>query len=353
MPERVVRVLLLFSSADIGGAERSLSRMALSNDNNSISYQLATFGSHGAWSSWVKSLSAIPICFNYKIWRLLKYVYLDKPKVIYVIGFRLSVLLRMIMLFFPNILLIQGVRWNPDSNSVLDRVFRFWEGLFSILLDGYIVNSDSTKQTLRKLTKKNILLIYNGVEATHQIYLKKNNNKNVITIANLSARKGYENYLKAIAIVVNKVPDSQFLFLGRDNLNGKIQKMIIENNLMNHVQYLGFQDKVDFFFEKSAIFVLPSLYGEGCPTSILEAFSFSLPVVAYQIDGIPELVTHGVDGLLCSAGDIEAMADGIITLLLDSESAIKMGAFGRQKVKDHFLLTNMLNKHNEYFLGLR
>jgi glycosyltransferase involved in cell wall biosynthesis len=95
------------------------------------------------------------------------------------------------------------------------------------------------------------------------------------------------------------------------------------------------------------------LYGEGCPTSILEAFSFSLPVVAYQIDGIPELVTHGVDGLLCSAGDIEAMADGIITLLLDSESAIKMGAFGRQKVKDHFLLTNMLNKHNEYFLGLR
>jgi glycosyltransferase involved in cell wall biosynthesis len=131
---------------------------------------------------------------------------------------------------------------------VLDRVFRFWEGLFSILLDGYIVNSDSTKQTLRKLTKQNILLIYNGVEDTHQIYLKKNNNKNVITIANLSARKGYENYLKAIAIVVNKVPDSQFLFLGKDNLNGKIQKMIIENNLMNHVQYLGFQDKVDFFF---------------------------------------------------------------------------------------------------------
>jgi len=37
-----MKVLLLFSSADIGGAERSLSRMALSNNNDSISYQLST-----------------------------------------------------------------------------------------------------------------------------------------------------------------------------------------------------------------------------------------------------------------------------------------------------------------------
>ena len=50
-----MKVLLLFSSADIGGAERSLSRMALSNSNDSVLYQLSTFGNYGAWSQWVIS----------------------------------------------------------------------------------------------------------------------------------------------------------------------------------------------------------------------------------------------------------------------------------------------------------
>jgi glycosyltransferase involved in cell wall biosynthesis len=249
---------------------------------------------------------------------------------------------------------VQGVRWNPNSNSMLDKTFRFVERLFGSLLDGYIVNSNSARLNLNKLVKKNIELIYNGIADIQPINSKKSDNKNIIiTIANLSVRKGYEDYLRAIAIVVNKVPESRFLFLGKDNLDGKIQQLIIDNNLENNVQYLGFQEKIDEFLENSAVFVLPSLYGEGCPTSILEAFSFSLPVVAYQIDGIPELVTHGVDGLLFDVGDVNALADGIINLLLDPEKSTKMGISGYQKVKNYFLLKDMVKKHNDYFLGLK
>ena len=255
--------------------------------------------------------------------------------------------------FFSKSLLVQGVRWNPNSQSMLDKVFRVLERLFGFLLDGYIVNSDSARQSLKKLKKKNTTLIYNGISVTQQINLTKTINKNVVTVANLSNRKGYEDYLKAIVIVVNKIPESQFLFLGKDNLDGKIQQLIIDNNIENSVQYLGFQEKIDEFLENSAVFVLPSLYGEGCPTSILEAFSFSLPVIAYKIDGIPELVTHDVDGLLFDVGDINALAGGIINLLLDSDKATKMGGLGYQKIKDYFLLDDMVKKHNDYFLGLK
>ena len=349
-----INILVLFSSSDIGGAERSLSRMALSNKDNTISYQLATFSNNGAWSKWILSKTGNPICLNHSFWKLVKYVYTEKPDVIYIIGFRLSVLLRLIKGFLPKVLLVQGVRWNPSSNNMLDKTFRFVERLFGFLLYGYIVNSDSTRRSLSRLVKKNVALIYNGIDDIQQVNLKKFNNKNIIiTVANLSARKGYEDYLKAISIVVDKVPESRFLFLGEDNMNGKIQQLIIDNNLENSVQYLGFQEKIDQLLEDSAVFVLPSLYGEGCPTSILEAFSFSLPVVAYQIDGIPELVTHGVDGLLFDAGDVNALAEGIISLLLDPEKSIKMGISGRQKVKDYFLLNDMVNKHNDYFLGLK
>ena len=215
------------------------------------------------------------------------------------------------------------------------------------------MNSNSAKQSLNKLTSKNVTLIYNGIANIQQAGLKKSNNKNIITVANLSARKGYEDYLSAIAIVVKKVPESRFVFLGKDNLNGKIQQLIIDNNLENSVQYLGFQEKIDDLLDGSAVFVLPSLYGKGCPTSILEAFSFSLPVVAYQIDGIPELVTNGVDGLLFDVGNVSALAEGITSLLLDPEKSTKMGISGLHKVKDYFLLNDMVKKHNDYFLGLK
>ena len=353
MSIKKIKVLILFSSAGIGGAERSLSRMALSNNDDSISYQLSTFGSHGVWSEWVSSTGGTFTCFDKRVWKLLKYIYIEKPDAIYIIGFRIAFLLRMIVPLISKSLLVQGVRWNPDSNTMLDKTFRFVERLSSFLLDGYIVNSNSARQSLNKLVNKNVVLIYNGIADIQQAKLKKSNNKNIITVANLSARKGYEDYLKAIAIVVDKVPESRFLFLGKDNLNGKIQQLIIDNNLEDSVQYLGFQEKIDDLLEDSAVFVLPSLYGEGCPTSILEAFSFSLPVVAYQIDGIPELVTHGVDGLLFDAGNVNALADGIISLLLDPEKSIKMGTSGRQKVKDYFLLNDMVKKHNDYFLGLK
>ena len=353
MTAEPLTVLLLFSSAEIGGAERSLSRMAFSNKNPLVSYQLATFGSAGTWSEWIESMFIKPHCFNYKIWSLLKYIYLTKPDVIYIVGFRLSVLLRFFCVFFSKSMLVQGVRWNPNSNSMLDRIFRLVEHGFSFLLDGYITNSNSTREVLNSIVKNKVELIYNGISYPLNKPSRNSQNNNVITIANLSRRKGHRDYLKVISDIVKKVPSSQFLFLGYDNLNGEIQKLIVEENLSSNVQYLGFQENVEHFLAKSTIFVLPSKYGEGCPTSILEAFSFKLPVVAYRIDGIPELVSNNVDGVLVDVDDNDSLANAIEDLLLDPNKAENMGSKGYQKVKENFLLNDMIKQHNDYFLSLK
>jgi glycosyltransferase involved in cell wall biosynthesis len=348
-----MKVLIIFSSADIGGAERSLTRMALNNNDSAISYQLSTFGLKGDWSNWVSRSGGECECFEKKLWKLLKYTYTEKPDAIYIIGFRLSVLLRFIIPFITKIFLVQGVRWNPNSNSRLDKTFSFVERFFGFLLNGYIVNSNSAKLRLNKLVKSNVTLIYNGISKIHTENPIKSNNKNVLTVANLSERKGYEDYLRAIIFVVRKIPESQFLFLGKDNMNGQIQKLIIDNKLENNVKYLGFQEDIGQFFQNSEVFVLPSLYGEGCPTSILEAFAFSIPVVAYRIDGIPELISDQKDGLLFKPGDYRALAKGIITLLSEPKKSKEMGASGYKKVNKGFLLSDMVKNHNAYFLGIK
>jgi len=346
-------VLLLFSSSNIGGAERSLSRMALSNKDPKVVYQLATFGAPGQWSTWVYELGANPECFDFRWYSLLKYLVIKKPDVIYVIGFRLSFVLRFFKIFFRKSFLIQGVRWNPNSNSILDKVFRISEYFFSFCLDGFIVNSNIARQNIERLTNQEVKLIYNGLEGGAKRRNVLVQNKTVITVANISERKGYRDYLDVIAIVVKTLPDSQFVFIGSDNLNGEIHQHIIAKGLNENVKPLGFQANVGEFLVNSQLFVLPSQYGEGCPTSILEAFSYGLPVIAYRVDGIPELVTHNVDGLLFDVGDKQAMALGIISLLLDSKVAMEMGRLGRDKIEDNFLLEKMVNEHNSFFIKLK
>ena len=125
MATKSIKVLLLFSGSVIGGAERSLTRMAFANSNSLVSYQLATFGSYGEWNKWAESLAIKP--FNYRIWSLFRYILINKPDVIYIIGFRLSVYLRLFCRIFTKCKLVQGVRWHPNSNSMLDRFFRFVE----------------------------------------------------------------------------------------------------------------------------------------------------------------------------------------------------------------------------------
>ena len=141
-------VLILFSSSEMGGAERSIGNMAIKNTNKSLNYKIATYASPGPLSNWINSNSKECYCFNSKILHLIRFINSDKPDVIYVMGFRLSMILRFFCKIFTKTLLVQGVRWNPSSNSRLDKSFRFFERFFSFLVDGYIVNSKSAKELL-------------------------------------------------------------------------------------------------------------------------------------------------------------------------------------------------------------
>ncbi|MFP8877315.1 MAG: glycosyltransferase, partial [Myxococcota bacterium] len=68
------------------------------------------------------------------------------------------------------------------------------------------------------------------------------------------------------------------------------------------------------------MFCLPS-YSEGLPITILEAMGAARPVVATGISGIPEEVVDGETGLLFEPGDVQALADALAILLVDSVQA--------------------------------
>lgn len=98
--------------------------------------------------------------------------------------------------------------------------------------------------------------------------------------------------------------------------------------------------------------VLPSLWGEGCPTSILEGFAYGLPVVAYAIDGIPELIDDGVDGVVASPNNSNELANAIVRIQENPVSAESMGMAGREKVASRFTLARCADEHAQIFYKL-
>ena len=359
-------VLMVFSSSELGGAERSLTRMAIAS-SPSI-YQLATLDGEGPWCDWVRTQGSQPVVFGARngpfhgklslgaFLSLIRYVRRERIKIIYVCGLRASLWIRLLNWLMPNVKLVHGIRWNPNSNSRLDQTFRFIERWLGGLVDLYITNSHIAATTLIdrcSISEKKIRVIHNGLkEIPTSILPLADRPLNVLTVANFNPRKGYLEYLLAIKCVHNVIPDAQFIFVGRDDMNGQIQKAISAAGMAGYVSCEGFQTDVSQYFGNARVCVLPSLWGEGCPTSLLESMAWGVPVVANGIDGIPELIKDGVDGFILNPRQIEKMSDRIVELLTNCETAASLGAAGRKKVSREFSMQACSEKHAQEFTKL-
>jgi glycosyltransferase involved in cell wall biosynthesis len=290
------------------------------------------------------------------VWRLILHIRRNPVEIIYICGARGSLLLRLLRFFLPGTILVHGVRWNPDSNTCLDRFFRVMERFTHRFVDAWVTNSAIAKQTLVSrcgIPSERVFVIYNGLESFPTIIPSLvDRPMEVLTVANLNPRKGHREYLKVVREVLNTMPDAKFLFVGRDDMNGEVERTIKKSGLSGHVQYEGFHNDLSPWLRRARVMVLPSLWGEGCPTSILEGFAFGLPVVAYAIDGIPELIADGVDGVLVPPDKSNELASAILRMLENPTRAEDMGISGRDKVVSYFTLARCSEEHSQTFRKL-
>lgn len=352
-------VLLLFSSSELGGAERSLSRMALAAPPGR--YKLATLDGEGLWCNWVRTLGHHPIIFGKRkgqnhgrlkfgaLVSFVNFVRREDIEIVYICGLRASLYLRLLKPLMPNVKLVHGIRTNPDSNSRLDKFFRFVERLLNSHIDLYITNSKIAAKTLVercKISSDKIRVIYNGlVNSQTKLIPITRRPLNVLTVANLVSTKGHLEYLDVIQQVHKKIPEARFIFVGRDDMNGKVQKAVLAAGMDGYVSCEGFQTDVSVYFANARICVVPSQKQEGCPTTVLEAMSYGVPVVAYNIDGLPELVRHGKDGLLVSTTDTKQLTNSIIRLLRETQIANKMSASSLRRFESKFQINTCVIKH--------
>jgi glycosyltransferase involved in cell wall biosynthesis len=104
-----------------------------------------------------------------------------------------------------------------------------------------------------------------------------------------------------------------------------------------HLDRLDDDAMLSLVYSAADILAVPSLQ-DNLPNTVLESMSCGVPVVAFDVGGIPELVRPGVTGLLAPAGDADALGKAIGRLLRDSSKRAEMGLNCRRIAEGEYAL---------------
>lgn len=140
----------------------------------------------------------------------------------------------------------------------------------------------------------------------------------LVNAAALTDHKDQSTLLRAAAIMKKSGVKYRLVIAGSGELEIQLKTLQKELGLMDDVLFAGYVSDLSTLYPAADIFVMSS-HLEGLCTSILDAMSAGIPVVATQAGGIPEIVKHGENGLLAPVKNPEALAE-LLTQMIQNES---------------------------------
>lgn len=161
------------------------------------------------------------------------------------------------------------------------------------------------------------------------------------TVAHLSHEKGLRYLIEAAAIIPSVQSRLRFVIVGDGPCRLELEALVQEKGLSDCFSFMGFKNQTVQSTKSFDMFVLPSL-SEGLSSAILTAMACSLPVIATNVGGIPELVQDGVNGLLVPPADPRSLAQALQQLADEPEKAYQMGLQGRERVEKCFTLQHKI-----------
>ena len=236
-----------------------------------------------------------------------------------------------LMLFFLNFM--------NKKIIVCEHVHYFYYGKFirfirSILYKFYfkvIVLTKKDKEYFQK-NLKNVECIPNFTsyisDKTSQL-----NNKVLISVGRLEEQKGYDILINICSKFLSKYPEWKLKIFGEGNLKEKLQNQIEKSNLKNQVLLMGTTDRIEQEYLNSDIYIMSSRF-EGFPMVLLEATSYSLPIISFDCPSGPsDIVEDGINGFLIRNFNEKEMLEKIEILMNDEKLRKEMSKNCKEKIE--------------------
>lgn len=167
--------------------------------------------------------------------------------------------------------------------------------------------------------------------------------KVIVNVASLVPEKNHEALLRITREVIREHNDIKVLILGDGKLRESLQKKITEMSLDKHVVLLGYRADVLSILSNADVFTLPSRI-EGLPGVILEAFYCGVPVVAYNVGGISEVVKNDETGWLIDKDDEGKFIEAVKEVLVNTTKTSQFKKNAYQFVTKEFMNDSIAGK---------
>lgn len=168
------------------------------------------------------------------------------------------------------------------------------------------------------------------------------------TLGRFEPQKGLDTLLRAAARTLSTAPATRFVVVGDGPLRGDLESLARELGIRDAVHFLGWRSDVSDVLSMMDLFCLASRW-EAFGIVLAEAMLAGLPVVATQVDGIPEVVEDGVTGRLVPADDERAIAARLAELVADGAKRRALGAAGRARAAERFSVERMVAAYERLF----
>lgn len=164
----------------------------------------------------------------------------------------------------------------------------------------------------------------------------------ILSVARLVRRKGHANVLRALALILDEIPDITYLIAGRGEEEESLRALAKELMVQEHVRFLGYvnENELPYLYCACDIFVLPTISFdeegdyEGFGIVFSEANACAKPVVGGNSGGVSDSVMDGITGILIDPNNVDGIAKAIILLLSDKQNARGFGIKGRMRVEE-------------------
>ncbi len=245
----------------------------------------------------------------------------------------------------------RGTRHSIALNKVVALLSRAYDHTIGTLIVKSARTNIGVSQAacdfLKHLGVTNTQLIYNGIDTT---IFRKREGRNcrqelgisddaplITFVGRLIYAKGVQDLLSAFTRVKEAAADAKLLIIGAGPYRANLENLVYQSGCGSDILFLGQknQDEIIDILSATDIFVNPS-YSEGLPTSVMEAASIGLPIVATDVGGTREIITSSKTGILVKAGNTGQLEENLHELLASAELRRKLGRNARMLVKEKF-----------------
>ena len=365
-----LRVALVITELGVGGAERSLTNLAIGLNRERFQPTVVSLAPPPTANRdlLVEQLTAsgVPIEFLglRQPWQYLRGVR--------ALRHRLTQILPDIIqsfLFHANVLSSQAASRINTHHVTGIRVadpsrWRAWlERVTTHRVDKIACVSESVAkhcQHFSGFAKEKLCIIQNGIDLATLQNVKAINletlglhpeRKVIVFAGRLHPQKSVPWLLQAASRFLHRLPDYDLIIAGDGPQRSKLENQARELDIASRVHFLGFRPDLHEVMAASQMVVLASKW-EGMPNVLMEAMGLSKPVIALRAEGVRELLHDTNPIQLVQGHDFEAFANSIMHIAQDPLLATSIGQQNRQRIQQHFSLRTMVDAYEQLYLSL-